>query len=374
MLQQPWPFERVDVDFRIRGAARIYWSLAPAFRATSPYVTQLQASLVGTNSATDWVDVGAPVTDAYYADDATQRDFGMRINTHYRLRLQTPAGVFLSAPAKGCGRLTPQEFRTANEILRKFQLQNRLHGGITGALLKRRRHGLRCHRCVDKLSDTVTDGNCPVCRGTGWLVGYYPPEFVGCWRMQPESVTEKRNGDTVNATRDDARQAIAPAFPQLAKEDVWVDVLTDQRYCITKLQHTAEIRGVPILTAVEMSLIPYTDSVYKLEISGEPASRETEQLPSSGCGSVVVDHDYGGADRLRYITPDGCGIPGACVLAFTKTNYDLGLRSMAHATAASTTTGAGRWAYALKLDPGQYVLVYTGAAGCADTTYELTVS
>ena len=45
-----------------------------------------------------------------------------------------------------------------------------------------------------------------------------------------------------------------------------------------------------------------------------------------GSGSVAVDHNYGGADALRYVTQNGAGIEDAVVRAYLSSEYSQGNR------------------------------------------------
>jgi hypothetical protein len=93
-----------------------------------------------------------------------------------------------------------------------------------------------------------------------------------------------------------------------------------------------------------------------------------------GDGSVVVNHDTGGADALRYVTDEGAGIDNAVIRAYLKSDYDAGDRGEAFVRATSTTDSSGRWARDMRLDPGTYVLEFTAQGRYGPDTEEVTVS
>jgi hypothetical protein len=95
----------------------------------------------------------------------------------------------------------------------------------------------------------------------------------------------------------------------------------------------------------------------------------------AGCGTVIVDHDYLGPDSLVYETADGCRVTGADVHVFTAEAFDEDGTDInrALAVAQTTTRVNGRWSYSLKLNPGDYVLLYEKLGEYGPDTTLLTV-
>jgi hypothetical protein len=104
-----------------------------------------------------------------------------------------------------------------------------------------------------------------------------------------------------------------------------------------------------------------TDQAYKIPVDDTEGTPEP-QLPGSGEGDTCIDHDYGGPDELAYKDNCGEGIVGATILAFTKADYDAGIRDPAKAVASSATTAGGRWTFQMCICCDQdYVLVFEKA-------------
>src|SRR4051812_3180266 len=78
-------FDRVVVSHMITGPTRVMWELLPTFTDPGPLEFQLQAGATASNDSDDWVDVGLPVADQYFAVDEEQRVWGKTNFTHYRL-------------------------------------------------------------------------------------------------------------------------------------------------------------------------------------------------------------------------------------------------------------------------------------------------
>lgn len=92
-----------------------------------------------------------------------------------------------------------------------------------------------------------------------------------------------------------------------------------------------------------------------------------------GSGAVLVNHDYGGPDNLRYVAPNGVGIDNGTIQCFTNTDYYSGKMTRGYVIAETTTDSVGRWTRPMALDPGEYVLVFFKQGSYAPTIVPLTV-
>ena len=92
-----------------------------------------------------------------------------------------------------------------------------------------------------------------------------------------------------------------------------------------------------------------------------------------GEGSVIVDHDYGGADNLTYEVAS-VGINNAVVKAFLKSDYDAGNYGSAYVKAETTTNVSGQWVSQLNLDPAVYTIYFFKQGYYGPDTQEVTVT
>lgn len=74
--------------------------------------------------------------------------------------------------------------------------------------------------------------------------------------------------------------------------------------------------------------------------------------------TVLVNHDYGGADALAYQTADGRGIDRADIKVFRKEDWLAGNRSARFLVGRAITNNKGRWESAAVLPPGDYVVLF----------------
>jgi hypothetical protein len=356
------------------GTSRIWWEMNRQFTDPLPHIFQLQTGNTGNPNATDWIDVGSTVTNGYFALDDAHREgnYGKRLLTHYRVKLVTSAGLYVSQPVATYGEMGEKDWLFAREMNRKESLRHELVSR-EGYLLKRMRFGQPCDTCVDPLTGEILDSKCPECNGVGFKVGYHAPTTLSL-DMSPEAIIELRRAtEPPGPSRPVDLKGRILGFPQVNKEDVWVDAKSDQRWFLHEVLHLSEWRGIPVVIQVGLRLAPYTDQVYQIEVGGEDADLAAPALPGTGPGTIRVDHDYCDPDALAYHDACGNGIVGATILAFTKADYDAGSRDAAHAVASSSTMANGRWSFAMLLCEGvDYVLVFEKPGLFGPDTVEIT--
>lgn len=356
-----FPFRRVSVDNMVRGVTRVWWQLEPLFNDPGPYIFQLQYGNTGLPDSSDWHNVGTPIVEGYMAYDDAWRHSGSDLVTHYRVTLTTPKDIYVSQPVGCFGELQERDWLIARETIRREMLRHK-YVSVSGVLLKPYRYGRPCLRCRDTLTQEVLDSNCPICSGTGFEVGYHPPAQLQCWDLSLQTIQEQQDNEVKGSTRDNAEvQARIIGWPAINRNDIWVNGKSDERWLVHTIQVAAAIRGVPLIYNIQMGLIPFNSPIYAIEIGGEPAGRPGPSLPIIGCGTVVVDHNYGGADNLAYRDATGYPVVGAAVYVFTKTVFEAAhpdFPDRNNAVAGTTTRANGRWTDALRLDPGDYVLLF----------------
>lgn len=356
-----WPFVRLLVDHLFKGTTRVWWQLASSFNDPQPHSFQLQAGYTGNPNALDWVDVGTSAVNAYYLnDDENREQGGKRLLTHYRVVLTTERGKYVSGPQGIMGTLSIPEWNMAREIIRKESLRN----GIVsrpGYLLRKMRYGVASTKNTDSLTQQITDSTYPASWGTAFLVGYHPPVNVMA-DFQSKDITEVRGGADVGS--NNSRPAEFPVrvlgFPDMAKEDIWVDATTDERWIVGDIGINAALRGVPLVYTAKMSLLPFTDVAYKIPVtnlSNDPTD-DAHFQPTVGTGCVRVDHDFPENSDMVYQSSDCCGIAGASIRAYRWSDWEGGNRVPSAVVAASQTTTNGTWAWAMLLDPGDYAIVF----------------
>jgi hypothetical protein len=263
-------FALVHVSYLIRGGTRVMWQLIPEFNDPLPWTFQLQVGKTGGDDD-GWEDVGLPIENTCYAIDSEKRVYSKTQNTHYRIKLSTPAGLYYSQPTAKAGILGVRDWRLAQEIVRKERLRFR-YVSQDGFLLKRRSTGENCTSCLDLQTNEVTNPYCQECWGTGKQCGYYYP--MACIWADLSPRTRRMHIDD-QARRGTVKDIVVTGrmlmLPLIDEQDVWVSRKTDDRYYIHSIQNVAEIRGVPLVANVELRPAPFTDVIYEIPIPQQDA-------------------------------------------------------------------------------------------------------
>lgn len=371
-----WPFQRLLVDHLFEGTTRVWWTLYPNFNDPQPLGFQLQAGYTSNGNALDWVDIGEQAINTYYLDDDTRHErSGKQLLTNYRVVLTTSRGRYVSGAQGIYGTLGMKDWLFARELLRKEGLRNDLVSK-PGYILKRMRYGVQSAGNTDTLTNEIVDSDYRASWGTAFQVGYHPP-VNAMMDFAPMNLQEQRGGADIsmnNFNPADAQGRII-GFVDLVKEDVWVDATTDERWVIGDISTAAAWRGIPIAYNVALRQLAFNNIIYKIPVTNlsyDPTDQSHFQ-PTVGCGSIRVDHDYPTQSNLVYQTGDCCGVDGATIMAFKMVDWNGGNRVAAAAVAISQTTTNGTWAWAMQLNPGEYMLVFEKTGEYGPDAVRLTV-
>lgn len=271
----PSIFDRVMVSRIVAGGTRVLWSLLDSFTDPGPLTFQLQFGTTRNPDADDWVDVGLPVVDQYFAVDSEQRVYGMTQFTHYRVKLTTTRGEYVSDPVGSMGLLDRRGWLLARNLVRQRKVQQRIGPGAQrGYLLKRRWTGNDCPVCLDlQTQESRLAQDCPSCYGTGKECGYFYPQSCIYATFDPRTYRVKTD-DSRGTVGDVFTKAEMLAIEMLGEDDIWIGAKTDDRYYIHTVQHKAEVHGVPIVADVEMRLIPFSSPIYGIAIPQQLAEVE----------------------------------------------------------------------------------------------------
>ena len=371
-----FPFERIMVDHLFRGTTRVWWRLDPLLTNAPPHLFRLEASYIGTPSALDWVVLAEETDATYLTYDTTRELTGKNLFTHFRVVLTAEGRTYYSNAMPIWGTLTQGNWSLAREIVRKHELHQK-GTAIDGYMLRRMRYGAEDASSVDQLTGAQKHSFSKTSWGTPFKVGYHPP-FEFKVEMDPRGIRETRGGadPTEYSAKIETMHVTAVAFPQIIMEDVWVNKFTDQRWRVGDIEHVSTLQGVPLIIKTTLSLIPHNDIVYQIPVdewSHDPRDTDADALPIIGNGCISVDHDYPTNENMTYTTAECCAIEGASIRVFTRDDWDNGARLLQNAVATSITTTGGRWAYAVQLDPGEYVVQFLLDGRYGPDTVDITV-
>jgi hypothetical protein len=159
-------FDQVLVRYAVEGGTRVSWRINRLFADPLPHTFTLEGAYGSTPTA-DFEPIGLPAHNTYYLLDEDKRVHAMRQDFHYRVRLETSRGEYVSPVTSATSDISFRDWRLARDMIRKERLRHEKYTSIDGYLLKRRRYGTRCTVCTDPYTEEVTDSQCNICRGTG---------------------------------------------------------------------------------------------------------------------------------------------------------------------------------------------------------------
>lgn len=372
-----FPFERIMVDHLFRGTTRVWWRLDPLLNIEPPHLFKLEASYVGTPSALDWVPLTEELNATHLTYDTTRELTGKNLLTHFRVVLVAGGQTFRSNAMPIWGTLSQGNWSIAREIIRKHELHQKTTA-IDGYALRRMRYGVDDPGSTDPLTGAQLSSFRKTSWGTPFKVGYHPP-FDFKIEITPRTSRETKGGADPQeySAKQDTMQVTALAMPQLIPNDVWVNKVTDERWIVGEdIEHISSLQGVPLIVRFTLQLLPHNDIVYQIPVdewSIDPTDLEDGTLPTVGTGCILVDHDYPTNENMTYTSDDCCAIEGATVSVFTAEDWDNGARLPQNAVATSITTTGGRWAYAVRLNPGDYIVQFHLDGRYGPDTVPLTV-
>jgi hypothetical protein len=261
-------FQRVIVDFKTLGGARVTWTHARHFMAPPPWLYQLQWGLTGNDTADDWADTGLPQENVFYLIDTGARFQGKVLAVHYRIKLMTgDGGIYYSSAATSEGGLSKKEWLFVREMIRRESLLNKKYPGVEGFLLTAKRHGPQCDLCLDPNTKEAKRSRCPRCLGTRFLGGYYAPLPGQYSQLEQTPSREHRDMEKNRGpTYDEVPRGRFIGYPQLHAYDAWVDKDSDQRYYFHEIGVKGHCRGVPVVYDAELRLAPPGDIIYTVAL------------------------------------------------------------------------------------------------------------
>jgi len=251
------------------------WDVEKEFTDPGPWTFIVQENETGKEDADDeWVDLSEPLTNLFSFTDTFKvlhtKDF-LHI---YRVVMTTPKGTYYSTAVGPYNELPRKDFLIAREIMRKELLDMREWGGVPIGIWKMNVTGERCTECTHPTTGQVIDPDCPWCSGTGTKEGWHGP-YQGFAKFTPRQ--SNKTIDELTMTDPQIFQVRTLAYPFLIRNDLLVDMTSDRRYSIEKVESAAEVRRIPIIYNLTVSEIVLSDSRYRLGTDYEPGEERCQR-------------------------------------------------------------------------------------------------
>lgn len=184
-------------------------------------------------------------------------------NFYYKVTVTGPTGE----TAETIDEVGPTANRHMSNFRRKairdLGLVLRKYSGSKVALLKRRRWGTRCLKCVDPRTKEVTRAACVSCWGTGIVDGYWAPVLTYARRSASNNVsviTPEQKSDANDC------KIWMPETPTMERDDIVVFMNDQRRYRLDQVMQT-EIQLESVHQVLSAQEIARDHVIYKLHVS-----------------------------------------------------------------------------------------------------------
>lgn len=254
------PIQDIKVFLNFSTGHTVQWQLDPVFKDAEPYEYTLEASETPTF---DELIFSKPVGNTFYAVD----DLNLKQSWHnqyiYRIKLTTADNTYYSRSINyNNNSIERSKYLVAAEMIRKEFVEAR-YTGREGFLLKRKGYGKITTQSVDKVTGVPLTDN-PVDYGTGLAGGYHKPLKVIYKRLGSQE-DESLNVQGFGANSTLVIKVRMVGFPYIDRNDILV-TLEDERYTVKEVDRKMfPGTNMVIIQTADMTRIPSTDSIYKIE-------------------------------------------------------------------------------------------------------------
>ena len=242
----------------------VRWAILP----TSYDMANIAFEILRSNGPSGpWVVAGMAEEGAFHFVDYLPMGVQSMRAYYYRVRVADKTGKgYRDSEVKS---LDHDADHIALGMVRKKNVFLRCRGGVSAAVLLRKRWGPKCSRCWDSVRMLPKDADCKECYGTGFTGGYLTPVFVPAALFNSAirayiSFNDARY-DTANSNLELAN------LPIVAPDDVIIDRAVNTRYIVKETTPFTH-RMVTVCQNVKVVRKDDNDVIYSYPIPEDSAS------------------------------------------------------------------------------------------------------
>lgn len=251
-----------------------YWEVDPGFTDPGPWAFVVQSVDTGKQDTEDWADLSEPIIDMFSFSDEFKVVHTKDFNIMYRVVMTTPNGTYTSPTTGPYSQLPRKDFLIAREIMRKEMLDMREWGGVPTSIWKKTLSSDPCDKCLHPVTKQIIDPDCAYCGGSGLIEGWHGP-YQTMAKFSPRK--SNKTIDELVTTDIQTFSVRILAYPFLIRNDILVDMTSDKRYSIEKVESAFEVRRIPIIYDLMVAELPPSDSAYKLGSGYGPGEERCQQ-------------------------------------------------------------------------------------------------
>jgi len=258
-------FRMVTVRCPTADSLLVRWAIVP----TAYDMKDIAFEVLRSNGPSGpWVVAGTADEGAFHFVDYVPMGLQSMRAYYYRVRAADKTGKgYRDSEVKSLGH---DADHIALGMVRKKNVFLRCRGGVSAAVLLRKRWGPKCSRCWDSVRMLPKDADCKECYGTGFTGGYLNPVFVHAALFNQALKAYISFND---ARYDAANSNLELAnLPEVSPDDVIVDRVMNTRYIVKEITPFTH-RMVIVCQNVKVVRMDDNSVIYKFPIP--------EDLPST---------------------------------------------------------------------------------------------
>lgn len=245
----------------VTGGVFVQWTV------TSPPTTPVPFTLLRSGSPAGPFEVVQAGIDANHfydkhvpvaGDEQTPAQRSLQMSRYYAVE-----GGGVRSTAVPVGDSLPQrQALLRRKIQRDIAVGFRVGSGIPWLVLARRRWGINCPACYDKLTKSVTNTRCTTCYGTRYVGGYHDPYRISARKgtTNPQVSVAPQGNVEVNQI-----EITMLDYPSVQVDDVFVEERQNRRYVVQHVART-ELRGVPVHQKLVVSELARDSIEYQIPV------------------------------------------------------------------------------------------------------------
>lgn len=252
-------FRKISLYPDFKNGHKLQWGLDPAEELSPDFSFSVQTSELPTfDPLLETVNVDK---NFFFIDDPKTKQ-NLSEDLFYRVVLTNDGKETISPSVKfGAVPEERRKMRMAAEIVRKEILRMQKYTGGKYWVLKRMHCGLVSEEHVDPISGFSIDDT--TTHGTGFVGGYHPPLAIYC-SVEDGGRSKEQGKLGIDEQYNLTLRTVG--FPFLEFGDILVDD-TNKRFHVQAAKDTFfPGTDIPIVQMLQTQLIPYSDTVYQIEV------------------------------------------------------------------------------------------------------------
>jgi hypothetical protein len=255
-------FDRVDIVPAASGGHTFLWTVNPAFSAPLPWKFSVQR---GHTVGGPWETIASNVSGTSWTSPSSIHLLETRAaSLFFRAVLLSGEDTYFSAAVHPYGTLGRRQYLIARDIIRQTELGHRQMAGIEVDVYTKAAWGARCPDCIDPVSGSVLESDCPTCLGTGRVPPYHGPYRMSVLFSPSQHVKQPAQDAPKHVV---SRSILAVGSPVLKNGDILVDTRSGIRYIADQVASGVEIRNVPVTQTAAVNQLPPSDHAYLIGVS-----------------------------------------------------------------------------------------------------------